>query len=112
MPLDLRVRVPSQSRIPIHTWTIWRRCSPIIRGSEMADVNALSSLYPQPPQQNNTNALINDPARVIGLMSGLQDFRLKQQQFDALSRQPQATLDNTNIANQTAMMQQQAAASR
>jgi hypothetical protein len=75
--------------------------------------NPIASLYPQPPQQNNnSNALLNDPAKVIGLMRGIQDYRLKQQQFDALSQQPQATLDNTNIANQTAMMQQQAAASR
>jgi hypothetical protein len=64
------------------------------------------------PAQNSGNALINDPAKVIGLVSTLQDYRLKQQQFNALAQQPQATLDRTNIDNQTAMMGQQAAASK
>ena len=79
----------------------------------MADVNALSSLYPQPPQQpSNTNVLVSDPTKVIGLLSGIQDYRLKQQQFDALAQQPGAVLAGQNISNQTAQMQQQALAAR
>lgn len=78
----------------------------------MADVPA--PVYPsfQPPAQNNTNALAGDPTKIVGLLSGLQDFRLKQQQFDALAQQPAAALQGQNIANTTATMTQQAAASR
>src|SRR3984957_2256934 len=87
---------------------------PIIRGGgNMADVNALSSLYPPPPQQNNnTNALLSDPAKVIGLLGAVQDYQLKQRQFNALSQQPDAVLAGQNIQNQTAQMQQQALAAR
>lgn len=76
----------------------------------MGDV-ASPTNYPQPvqPQQN---ALASDPAKVIGLMSGLQDYRLKQQQFDALSQQPAAALQGQQIANDTAMQGQQEMASR
>src|ERR1700722_6110621 len=64
------------------------------------------------PQQNNTNALFSDPAKAIGLLSGIQDYRLKQQQFNALAAQPDAVLQGQNIQNQTAQMQQQALAAR
>ena len=73
----------------------------------MAD---LSALYPQPPQQN-TN-LLADPAKAIGLLSGIQDYRLKQEQFNALSQQPAAALQGQNISNASAQQAQQEAASR
>jgi len=70
----------------------------------MADMN---SLYPQPvAPQAGSNALISDPSKVIGLMSGLQDYRLKSEQFGALSQQPQAALTGQNIQNQSAQMKQ------
>jgi hypothetical protein len=67
----------------------------------------LSSLYPQPPPQGGgVNALLSDPTRAIGLLSGLQDFRIKQQQADALSQMPAAQLQGQQIQNQTAQMGQ------
>lgn len=71
----------------------------------MADVNAL---YPQPPaqQQQQPNALLSDPTRAISLLSGIQDYRLKQQQFDALAQQPGAALQGQNIQNTTAQRAQ------
>lgn len=57
----------------------------------MADVNAL---YPQPVAPGGGNALLSDPTKVVGLMQGV------------------AALRGQNIANDTALMQQQAAASR
>jgi hypothetical protein len=79
----------------------------------MADVASPNALYPAPPQQApaSTNLLAN-PAQAVGIMNGLQDFRLKQQQFDALSQQPAASLQGQNISNATAEMQQQEMASR
>ena len=77
----------------------------------MGDV--ASPQYPQAPQpQPNSNVLLSDPSRPIGLLSQLQDYRLKQQQFGALAEQPQAALTGQNIANETALQAQQAAASR
>lgn len=75
--------------------------------------NALNSLYPQPvaPQQSSVN-LLADPSKAIGLLSGIQDYQLKGQQFNALSQQPAAALQGQNISNATAEMQQQEAASR
>lgn len=73
----------------------------------MADVNALSSLYPQPvAPQANTNALAGDPARAVGLLGALQDIALKRQQFDALAQQPAAALQGQNISNTTAQNEQ------
>lgn len=80
----------------------------------MADNNGgVNALYPQPVAPGGGgNALLSDPARAISLMSGIQDFRLKQQQFDALAQQPAAALEGQNISNATAEMQQQEMASR
>jgi hypothetical protein len=69
----------------------------------MAD---LSSLYPQPPAAQPPNALLSDPAKAIGILSGLQDYRIKQQQADALGHIPAALLAGQNISNQTAQMGQ------
>lgn len=74
----------------------------------MADI---SSLYPAPPPQSQ-NALLSDPAKVIGIASGLQDYRLKQQQFDALAQQPQAALEGQNISNRTNQNKQNEEASQ
>ena len=58
----------------------------------MGDV--ASPQYPQAPQpQPNSNVLLSDPSRPIGLLSQLQDYRLKQQQFGALAEQPQAAVE-------------------
>jgi hypothetical protein len=76
----------------------------------MAD---LSGLYPQPvAPSGGVNALLNDPTKAIGLLSGIQDYRLKQQQFNALAQQPDAALQGQNIANQTAQMNQNEVASQ
>jgi len=45
-------------------------------------------------------------------MNGLQDYRLKGQQFNALSQQPEAALQGQNIQNQTAQMKQNEDASQ
>lgn len=58
----------------------------------MADVN---SLYPQP----QSGGLANDPAKVIGLVGALNQNKLFNATFPALSQQPQAALDAQNIAN-------------
>jgi hypothetical protein len=71
----------------------------------------ISSLYPQPPQPGG-NALLSDPAKAVGLLSGLQDLRLKQQQFNALAQQPEAALQGQNIQNQTSQMKQNEEASQ
>ena len=71
----------------------------------MGDV--ASPLYPQAPQSpQNSNALLSDPSRAIGLLSQIQDYRIKQQQFPALAQQPQAALTGQNIANTTAQLSQ------
>jgi hypothetical protein len=73
----------------------------------------LSGLYPQPPAPGGgVNALLSDPAKAIGLLSGIQDYRLKQQQFDSLAQQPAAALAGQNIQNQTAQMKQNEEASQ
>lgn len=70
----------------------------------MGDV--ASPQYPQTPQPNQGNALLSDPSRAIGMLSQIQDYRLKQQQFNALSQQPQAALTGQNISNTTAQLSQ------
>lgn len=79
----------------------------------MADIPAPNALYPAPPPAAApaTNMLA-DPGRAIGLLSGIQDYRLKQQQFDALAQQPGAALQGQNISNATAEMAQQEMASK
>lgn len=79
----------------------------------MGDVASPNALYPAAPQQPQaaTNLLAN-PGQAIGILSGLQDYRLKQQQFDSLAQQPAAALQGQNISNATAEMVQQEAASR
>lgn len=79
----------------------------------MGDVASPNALYPQPAPvaASSVNAL-SDPTKAIGLISGLQDYRLKQQQFDALSQIPEAALQGQNISNQTALQAQQEAASK
>lgn len=70
----------------------------------------LSGLYPQPPQQQTQGVLSGNPAQMLDTLQRLQQYQLTQQQFPALAQQPAATLQNTQIANQTAIMQQQATA--
>lgn len=75
----------------------------------MADVAA--PVYPSfQPQQ--TNALAADPAKVVGLMNGLNQNRLFNSTFDAQSQIPGAALQGQNISNETAEMQQQEMASK
>jgi hypothetical protein len=69
----------------------------------MAD---LSSLFPQAPQPGAGNALIGDPAKAVGLMDAATRLRLLNDQYSALSQQPQAALTGQNIANQTSQMKQ------
>jgi hypothetical protein len=71
----------------------------------------LSGLYPQAPQPQQ-NALTGDPARLIGLASEVQRMQLLRAQMPALAQQPAANLANTQLANVTARMQQQADAQR
>lgn len=61
-------------------------------------VPAPSSLYPQPapPAQN---ALTGDPSRLVGLLSGIQDYQIKSAQAPALAQMPAAALQGQNIAN-------------
>lgn len=75
----------------------------------MSDIAA--PVYPT-YQPQGTNALVNDPAKVVGLISGIQDYRLKNQQFDALSQQPAAALQGQTIANTTAQNSQNEAAAQ
>jgi hypothetical protein len=69
----------------------------------------LGGLYPQPPQPQQ-GLLTGDPMRLIGALQGIQSLQLQRAQIPALSQQPAATLQNTQIANQTAQMAQQEAA--
>lgn len=79
----------------------------------MGDVASPNALYPQPaPVATSSFNALSDPTKAIGLISGLQDYRLKQQQFDALSQQPAAALQGQNISNATLEMQQQEMASK
>ena len=75
----------------------------------MGDV--ASPQYPS-AQPSQNNSLLSDPAKAIGLLGGIQDYQLKNQQFNALSQQPAAALQGQNISNATAEMQQQEGASR
>lgn len=63
-----------------------------------------SSLYPQPPQQNQ-GLLQSDPTKLIGALQGLQSLRIQGAQAPALMQQPAAALQGQNISNQ---QQQQA----
>jgi hypothetical protein len=74
----------------------------------------VSSLYPQPPAppQPQQNALTGDPLRMIGALGQLQYYQIRRQQAPALEQQPAAALANTQLANTTARMAQQADAQR
>lgn len=69
----------------------------------------LSSLYPAPPQQQ-PGLLSGNPQQLVGTLGELQRIGIVGQQAPALAQQPAATLQNTNIANQTAQIEQQEAA--
>lgn len=69
----------------------------------------LSGLYPQPPQQNQS-LLSGNPQQLIGTLGELQRIGILNQQAPALMQEPAANLQNTQIANQTAQIQQQEAA--
>ena len=66
---------------------------------------SISSLYPQPNQQQ-PNALLSDPAKLVGMLNQLQDYQIRQQQAPALAQIPAAQLQGQNTANQTALIQQ------
>src|ERR1035437_7724125 len=66
------------------------------------------SLYPQPPQQNQS-LLSGDPSKMIGTLQGIQNFQIQQAQAPALMQIPGANLQNINIANATAQFSQEAA---
>lgn len=72
----------------------------------MADVNALSGLYPQPPAQSQNIA--NDPAKVIGIAEGVNRLKMFNATFPAESQRPQAALEGQQIANTTAQLEQSA----
>lgn len=74
----------------------------------MGDV--ASPAYPAPPQQSN--ALMADPAKAIQLLSGIQDYRIRNQQAEALGQQPGAALAGQNISNATSQMEQNEKASQ
>lgn len=73
----------------------------------MADVNALSGLYPQPPAANRS-PLNGDPGQVVGLMNALNQNKLFNAQFPALAQQPQTALEGAQIHNDTAALEQRA----
>jgi hypothetical protein len=76
------------------------------------DGNITSGIpYPtfNPPQQN---ALISNPAAAIGVLGELQKLNILRQQAPALGQIPAATLANTNLANTTARLEQQAGAQK
>lgn len=75
----------------------------------MGDV--ASPQYPQ-PQPAQTNSLMSNPAQAIGIINGLNQNRLFQATYPALSQQPQAALEGQNISNATAEQTQQEQASR
>lgn len=70
----------------------------------MADVNALSSLYPQPAPSNG--GIASDPTKVIGLVNGINQLKLFNSQFPALSQQPAAALQGQEISNVTSQNKQ------
>src|SRR5882757_6321074 len=72
----------------------------------MPEGNALSGLYPQPPAQSQNIA--NDPAKVIGIVNALNQNKMFNATFPALSQQPQANLEGTQIANTSAQLEQHA----
>ncbi len=69
----------------------------------------ISGLYPQPPQPGQ-GFLTGDPLRTIGAIGELQNIGIRAQQAPALAQIPAASLQNTQIANQAALMRQQAEA--
>lgn len=71
----------------------------------------VSGLYPQPPQQQpQGSSLLSNPAQAVGIMNGLQEYGIRNQQAPALVQQPQAQLDQVRTAIQTARQIQQAEA--
>ena len=79
----------------------------------MGDVASPNALYPAAPAQpqSATNLLAN-PAQAVGIMNGLNQLKLFNAQYPALSQQPQAALEGQNISNATAEQMQQEVASR
>jgi len=69
----------------------------------------IGGLYPQPPNPSG-GLLTGDPLRTIGAIGELQNIGIRAQQAPALGQIPQANLANTQIANQAALMRQQAEA--
>src|ERR1700742_4439521 len=67
----------------------------------MADIPPPNNLYPAPQAPSAANMLAN-PALAVGILNGLQDFRLKQQQFDALAERPSVDLQTAKIIQQEA----------
>jgi hypothetical protein len=74
----------------------------------MPDANAL---YPQAPTPQQ-GFLSGGPQNMIGTLQAIQNYQLQNSQIPALSQQPAANLQNTNIANSTAQFQQEAGMSR
>lgn len=70
-----------------------------------------TNLYPPPPSQP-PNALVGDPAKLVGLASELQRKQILQQQAPALAQQPQANLDLTRANIGSVLQEQQAAAQK
>jgi hypothetical protein len=62
------------------------------------------------PTQNN--ALASDPAKVVGLMGALNQQKLFNATFPAVSQQPEAALQGQNIANTTSQNSQNEAAAQ
>jgi hypothetical protein len=73
----------------------------------MPDSPALSGLYPRPPDPSSSGLISGDPLRLIGALQGIQSLGLQRQQIPALAQQPGATLQGTQIENQTRLLQQQ-----
>jgi hypothetical protein len=70
----------------------------------MAD-NALSSLYPQPAQPSQ-NLLSGDPSKVIGIVNALNQQKLFNATYPAVSEQPAAALQGQDISNVSAQNKQ------
>lgn len=70
----------------------------------MGDV--ASPTYPTYQPQQNQGLLAGDPTKVIGIINALNQNKLFQAQYPALSQQPQAALDGQNIANATHQLEQ------
>jgi hypothetical protein len=69
-----------------------------------------SALYPGPPQQQPS--LLNDPARLISTLEGLQRFQILRQQAPALGQIPGQQLQNLQLANTGQQMEQQETAAQ